>query len=176
MKRQFCIGTAATMLCLSQLSNIGVAKALPTCTDVSQGCLKINLEALQIPFKDIVPDGQNVQLVRDGSKLGASDLPTISKQINQRIENLWELEVPQSSVGNLDVKYHYNDLSHSLPNSPAIKLTSIVPIPPFKVRDGSKEGTVVVQGGAIFNFDLSNIKASGNYFGNLQIRVTDNQK
>ena len=173
MKRQFCIGTAATMLCLSQLSNMGIAKALPTCTDVSQGCLKINLDALQVTFQEIVPDGQTVQLVRDGSPLGSSPPPNINTQISRTVEDLWQLEIPQNSTDNVQVDYQYEDPSNSSRSGAKVKLQNIQKLPIRVIGPSSiNPGKVIVQGGATFNFSLSDIKSSGNYRGNLQITVT----
>lgn len=173
MKRQFCIGTAATMLCLSQLSNMGIAKAIPTCTDVSQGCLKINLEALQVTFQEIVPDGQSVQLVPYGSPLDSSPPPNINTQISRTIDDLWQLEVPQNSENNLVVNYQYEDPSNSSGSGSKVRLQNIDKLPIRVIGQSSTNpGKVIVQGGATFNFSLSDIKSSGNYRGNLQITVT----
>lgn len=173
MKRQFCYGTAVSMLCLFQVSHIGIARA--ECANVADGCLKVNSESLQIMFQqiEIVPQGQSVQLVPDGTPLGTLPPPPVNTQISRTINDLWQLEVPDGSQNNLTVDYHYGNLNHSSQGNSVIQLQSIDSIPPTVLGPSSiNPGKVVVQGGATFHFNVSNLKASGSYSGNLQITVT----
>ncbi len=175
MKQQFFIGTAATLLCLYQLSNIDIAYA-NECTNLADGCLKINKELLRdiLTFKvsDILPSNQTRLIVPSGNSLEASSTPTVNQKVSRRVDNLWELEVERGSENDLEVEYEYEKLTHSALNTSEIQLESVEKINPTFLRDGSTPDKVVVGGGAVFHFNLSNIKASGKYSGNLVIKVT----
>jgi hypothetical protein len=177
MKRQFCIGIAASILCLFQLSNIDKVNAQVGCQNVADGCLKINNNALTILLQDIVSSPETVQQTSDANiNIQSSSLPTLSgtpptveTHISRTIKNLWQLEVPSGSENNLVITYQYGNLSHQ--NSSVIQVQSVTPTDISVVGQGSTSDKVIVQGGATFNLILSNIKASGNYSGDLIIKV-----
>jgi hypothetical protein len=177
MKRQFCIGIATYILCLFQLGNIGIANAQTQCANVNitNGCLKINNNSLQILLQDIVPSQETVQQVSNGNIQGSSlptlagTPPTVNTQISRTINNLWEIEVSEGSQNDVVVQYSYGTF-YGQSNS-VIQILSVIPTEPI-VTPSSTPGKVIVQGGAIFNFNFSNTKASGNYSGNLNIKIT----
>ncbi len=175
MKQYFFIGTVATLLCLYQLCNIDIAYA-NDCTNVADGCIKINKESLRDIFtfklSDIVPSNQTLLIVPNGNPFDASSTPAVNQNIDRTVENLWELEVESGSENDLQVEYEYEKLTHSSLNTSEIQLENIEEISPTVLRQGSTPDKVVVGGGAIFQFNLSNIKASGRYLGNLVIKVT----
>ncbi|MBE9006625.1 hypothetical protein IQ259_16520 [Fortiea sp. LEGE XX443] len=188
MKRQFYLGIAASILCLSQLSNIDTAQA-QACQEsqtVADGCLKINTQALQdfMNLNDIVPQelvqqsevGQLTGLT--GSSLTPSldkgSLLTAPKEIIRELKDLWQLEVPSTS--NFTANYQCSNLTHSSQTSSSIQVLNIEPTPITVVGPGSAPDTSIIEGGATFTFDLSNTKASGNHSCNLQINVIENNQ
>lgn len=178
MKRQFYIGIAASVFCIFQLSNINKAIADSECKNVADGCLKINNNALTILLQDIVTDQATVQQNSDATiNIKSSSLqsqprsqPTVNPYISRTINNLWQLEVPKGTEQHLNVTYEYVNLSNQ--SNSVIQVQSIAPTDISVIGTGSTSDKVIVQGGAKFNFNLSSIKASGNYLGNLIIKVT----
>lgn len=182
MKRQFYLGIAASILCLSQLTNIDTAQAQLNCQNVTDGCLKINPTALPIIVNISDIDSQNtVQKVGEGNlttlePLTGSSFTPPNKQITKTIDHLWQLEVPSGSENNFTANYGCSNFTHPGQSSPSIETvsiqsTGITPIGPSSLNAGQ----VVIQGGATFTFDLTNTKASGNHSCNLQISVIEQQ-
>jgi hypothetical protein len=181
MKRQFYIGIAASILCLSQLSNIDTAQAQLNCQNVANGCLKINTQALQMIVNVSEIESQNtVQKVGEGSlpnlqPLTGSSFAPPNTEIIRTTDHLWQLEVEEGSENNFTADYVCSNFTHPAQNSPSIETvsiqsTGITPVGP----SSSNPGKVVIQGAAKFTFDLSNTKASGNYSCDLQINVIEN--
>ncbi|MEA5573895.1 hypothetical protein [Calothrix sp. UHCC 0171] len=175
MKREYFISIVATLLCLVQIGNIHKVNAAPVqCADVEDGCLKINKDALKdlkIKINDIVADGKTKLIVPDGTPLQSSPIPVINQIITFRVENLWELKIPENNQAGLTVDYIYDKLQSANVGTSEIQLVAIDG-QTISTRSSSQEGYIIVTGGGTLKFDVSNIKASGNYLGNLQIRVT----
>jgi len=187
MKRQFYLGIAASILCLSQLSNIDTAQAR-RCEEyetVADGCLKTNTTALQdfMNFNDIVPQNlvQQDQVGQLTGLTGSSLTPSLNKgslltapkEITRELKDLWQLEVPSTS--NFTATYECSNLTHSSQTSSSIQVVDIQPTPITVIGPGSAPDTSIIQGGATFIFDLSNTKASGNHSCSLQISVIEQQ-
>jgi hypothetical protein len=181
MKRQFYIGIAASILCLSQLSNIDAVQAQLNCQSVADSCLKINTEALQMVVNVSDIDSQTtVQKVGKGSlpnlqPLDGSSFLAPTKQITKTIDHLWQLEVPSSSANNFIATYQcINDIyNHSTQSSSSIQSVKVELTEITVVVPDSAPGKSIIQGGAKFIFDLSNTKAAGNHQCDLQINVID---
>ena len=173
MKRQFFISTLAALFCFCHLSNIDKVNAEPsTCTDVEKGCLKINEDALkdlQIKIIDIA--AKTKIIVPNGTPLESSAIPPITQEVSFTINNLWELKVPKGAENGLKVEYTYGKLQNPSVNGSEMQLLNIED-GNRTTRESAQEGYSIVTGGATLKFDLSNIKASGKYLGNLQIEVT----
>ncbi|MBD2446739.1 hypothetical protein H6G76_06070 [Nostoc sp. FACHB-152] len=169
MKLQVCLGIASALLCMFQLSNVGSAKAQIVCgssESVTDGCLKITNEPLQIPLSEIV-EGQVVQIV---GSFGSTP-PNLHKEINRTIT--WEVEVTEGSENNLSVTYEFPNVINTHQPSSEIPVELVHETKPSFKGNSSNSGKVIVQGSATFKFNLSAIKASGSYLGNLIIRVTE---
>lgn len=182
MKRQFYIGIVASILCLSQLSNIDLVQAQLSCQNVADGCLKINTDALPIIVNVSDIDSQNtVQKVGEGSlpnptPLTGSSFTDPTKQIPKTINHLWQMEVPSISANNFTATYQCinNNFNHSSQPSSSIQSVSIESTEIIVVGTGSTQDKSIIQGGAKFTFDLTNTKASGNYSCDLEINVIEN--
>jgi hypothetical protein len=171
MKRQFFINTLAVLFCCCYLSNIKKVNAEPsTCTNVEDGCLKINemeLKKLQIEIINIVANTKTI--VPSGTPLESSTILPINQEVSFTIDNLWELKVPKGGENGLNVEY--SNLQNPNLNSSEMQL-SIIKKAEITTRDSTEEGYYIVTGGATLKFNLSTIKASGNYLGNLRVEVT----
>jgi hypothetical protein len=176
MKRQSFIGIATTLFCLCQLGNIDKVHAVTNvCTgmkDVEDGCLKINetaLKNLQIEISQIVSNTNTKLIVPDGTPLDSSPTPIVNSDVSFKIDNLWELKVPLGSQGNLQVEYNTLQKPNLTGSEMLVNIQKLI-----TTRESTSDPTnfIIVRGGVTITFNLSNIKVSGNYLGNLQIEVT----
>jgi hypothetical protein len=175
MKPQSFIGIVATLFCLCHLGNIDKVHANRTCTNVEDSCLKINeaaLKDLKIKISDIALNTKTI--VTDGTPLASSPTPTVKDRVSFRVDNLWELKVPQGSENGLQVDYIYDSLHNTNVSQSEMPLEKIEKLD-ISTKPSTESGYIIVTGGGIFTFDLSKIKASGNYLGNLQIKVTPSE-
>jgi hypothetical protein len=174
MKRQSFIGIVTTLFFLCQLGNIDKVHALPsTCTDVETGCLKINeaaLKDLKIKIDDITQQDTKI-IVPSGTSLESSPTPAVNQEISFSIPDLWELKVPKGSDNGLEVEYTTIDNPNVAGSEMQIvKIEKLAITTRESISDSAN--SIIVTGGGKVTFNLSNIKASGNYLGNLQIKVT----
>ncbi len=167
MKRQFLISTLTSLLCLFQINNgeIVLAQSAPQ---------QDNTELIDISSTDIIGSSQLIQRVPNGQFPGGSSLdtapkPTINTEVTKTINNLWKMQVPPgTSENDLTVQYELNSLNHPTVSNSKIRVSQIESVNLRVIQDS----TTVITDDVKFTFDLSEIKASGTYSGDLRITVT----
>ncbi len=183
MQGQLYIGMATAMLCLYQISNIETAFAAPL-EDCSQICAE-NIELPAIVSSEVLPNGANLRLVTSGGIVRNGSLeqplpdPIFNTQINRTIENIWRFNVASGSENNLQVDYQLvsdnnesNKLNHPTYTDSKIAV-SISEIQPKVISNDPDTQTVLVEGGAIFSLNLSELKVSGEHSGTLTVTITE---
>lgn len=174
---------ATAMLCLYQISNIETAFAAPL-EDCSQICAE-NIELPAIVSSEVLPNGANLRLVTSGGIVRNGSLeqplpdPIFNTQINRTIENIWRFNVASGSENNLQVDYQLvsdnnesNKLNHPTYTDSKIAV-SISEIQPKVISNDPDTQTVLVEGGAIFSLNLSELKVSGEHSGTLTVTITE---
>ncbi|TBR58363.1 hypothetical protein B4U84_20790 [Westiellopsis prolifica IICB1] len=183
MQGQLYIGMATAMLCLYQISNIETAFAAPL-EDCSQVCAE-NIELPAIVSSEVLPNGANLRLVTSGGIVRNGSLeqplpePIFNTQINRTIENIWRFNVASGSENNLQVDYQLvsdnnesDKLNHPTYTDSKIAV-SISKIQPKVISTDPDTQTVLVEGGAIFSLNLSELKVSGEHSGTLTVTITE---
>ncbi|BAZ65518.1 MAG: hypothetical protein KME28_03820 [Pelatocladus maniniholoensis HA4357-MV3] len=183
MQGQLYIGMATAMLCLYQISNIETVFAAPL-EDCSQICAE-DIELPAIVSSEVLPNGANVRLVTSGGVVRNGSLeqplpdPIFNTQINRTIENLWRFNVASGSENDLQVDYQLvsgnnesDKLNHPTYTDSKIAV-SITEIQPKVISTDPDTQTVLVEGGAIFTLNLSDLKVSGEHSGTLTITITE---
>jgi hypothetical protein len=169
MKQQFLLGTLTTLLCLFQITNLETvfAQGMPQ---------QDNTEQIDISLTDIIGSNQLVRLVPNeqfpgGQLLDTVAKPTINTQVTKTINNLWKMGVtPGTSENDLTVQYELDSLNHLTVSNSKIIVRQIDSVNLRTITDAIE--TTVVTDDVKFTFDLSGIKASGTYSGDLRITVT----
>lgn len=174
---------ATAMLCLYQISNIETAFAAPL-EDCSQVCAE-NIELPAIVSSEVLPNGANLRLVTSGGIVRNGSLeqplpePIFNTQINRTIENIWRFNVASGSENNLQVDYQLvsdnnesDKLNHPTYTDSKIAV-SITEIQPKVISTDPDTQTVLVEGGAIFSLNLSELKVSGEHSGTLTVTITE---
>ncbi|MBD2344524.1 hypothetical protein [Anabaena subtropica] len=176
MQRQYFLSITTILLALYQICTMGIASANPTCTSTNNGCIVIENELLEISQEDIVPDGRTVNLNGNGV-IGETSLSTSNPflgntQISKTINNLWQFQIDSENLNNLQVQYTPSQ-DFLLTQGSSVIRVNIDPLTPIAIGEGSTPDRVIIQGGATFSLDLSEVTRAGIHSGSLQLTVTE---
>lgn len=176
MQRRYCLGITTIILALYQICTAGIASANPTCTSTNDGCIVIENEVLEISQEDIVPDGRTVNLSGNGvigeTSLNTSNPFLVNTQISKTINNLWQFQIDSNNLNSLQVQYTPSG-NFSLTQGSSVITVDIDPLAPIVIGEGATPDRVIVQGGATFTLDLSQVTKSGIHSGILQLTITE---
>jgi hypothetical protein len=169
MKRQFIIATLTTLFCTFQTNNVGIVHAQTISSTPNQN------NEIQIDVTDITsnpPLIQNINgQVTSGGVNGQFTGGSINYQIKKTITNVWKMPVDASKNANdFTIQYELNSLNNLSISNSKISISEIKSINPQIITDGTSS---FLTDDIEFNFDLSQVRGSGNYSGKLTVSVTE---
>lgn len=165
--KPFLISTLTTLLSLLQITNFEkVLAQAPLEQD--------NTEPIDITSADII--GSPYPLIQrvSGQFPGGQSLDTVANtQVTKIIRNPWKMQVsPGASESDFTVQYKLESLNHSTVTNSKINVLQIDSINKRTIMNQQDETTVLTDD-VQFTLDLSGIRTSGEYLGNLEVTVTE---
>jgi hypothetical protein len=171
MKQSCLLTTLTTILSFFQVYSGEIA--------IAQTVQQTNNDSINISVSDIIGISPFIQQVTGGkfptggTSLDSATKPTINNVITKTINHLWELQIPLPITNsNLQVQYNLSSLDHSTVSNSKIIVEEIQSMGLTTVSEDTTAGTKIITDDVKFTFDVSNIKASGDYTGNLQVDIT----
>jgi hypothetical protein len=169
--KQYCLlATLTTLLSLFHTYSGEIA--------IAQTVQQTNNDAIDISAADIIGSSPFLQQVPNGqfpaggASLDDAPKPTINTAIKKTVNHLWEVQIPSSiSNSSLTVTYQLSSLDHPTISDSKIIVSQIQSISGLQTISDDTVNKIISDN-IEFTFDVSNVKASGTYTGNLVVDIT----